>query len=101
MKLRNGFVSNSSSSSFLIVGVDQSKLTDEQIKLMEDNGFKECCELGYEDDESGNILGKEWYIGEYKTESFSSNAITDVVDNIQSVLGKKADIRVIVGSRYS
>lgn len=99
MKIRNGFVSNSSSSSFLIVGIEKSKLTEEQIKLAEDNELEQC---GYDEgDRDYTIIGREWHIDEYVTKEFALSQINDVAKKIQSVLGEKAVAQLFVGSRYS
>jgi hypothetical protein len=56
MKVRTGFVSNSSSSSFLCVGVSDKGLIDQ---LLEAEGFKEEEEgSGYEGEGYGALEGK-------------------------------------------
>ena len=57
MKIRNGFVSNSSSSSFIMIGVD-SKLTEKQTPLSSDSGLRSLYidEYGDVEEVTGYIL---------------------------------------------
>ena len=61
MKLRNGFVSNSSSSSFMIMGKWVAKLPNNDEEL-EDKGI-----LCYESDEDGPAVGVEFDIKDDET----------------------------------
>ena len=57
MKIRNGFVSNSSSSSFIMIGVD-SKLTEKQTPLSSESGLRTLYidEYGDVEEVTGYIL---------------------------------------------
>ncbi len=56
MKIRSGFVSNSSSSSFIAIGVEVKKLTDEQFEAIEDAKL----EANYIDGEGYFVVGEEF-----------------------------------------
>ena len=96
MKIRNGFVSNSSSSSFLVVGVEASKLTEEQINKALDSGLEECGNTEYRP-----LIGIQRYISEGDTESFPVALIIAAEHTVRSVLGDEIDIKVFVGTTYS
>lgn len=93
MKIRNGFVSNSSSSSFMMVGVDYSSLTHTQKQLIENSNL--------EVDEEQDIAGISHYIGEYDTKSFSLPLIAKDELKIRCVLGEEVEVKVFVGMTYS
>ena len=97
MKIRSGFVSNSSSSSFLLVGMKKDELTPEQLTMANNGGLEEH---GGDFDEPC-FIGEEWYISEYETKSFHWDDVQDAYDRIRNVLGDEVDIKVYVGMRYS
>lgn len=90
MKIRNGFVSNSSSSSFLLVGVEADKVTLSTEEL-EDMGFSFACDC--------ELVGVHWYISEYDTKDVSVQQITDAAQKVRDKLG--VEPRVYAGMEYS
>ena len=78
MKLRAGFVSNSSSSSFLLVGIraDETKLSLDEIEA-----------LGLETANNGELVGVHHYIGEYETEAFSFADLAKDAQKVRDALG--------------
>lgn len=98
MKVRNGFVSNSSSSSFVILGihVDEDTYYNLQEKY-ENDGILDC----YEGWEEGCVVGK--YATSYLEKDNIPNAVTKVKEELQSELSKddfdkvfkNADIKLI------
>ena len=95
MKIRNGFVSNSSSSSFLIVGVNKNILTVDQVQSALDDGLFLC------EKEANDYIGEEWYISEYETRNFSWEDIRRVADKVKKILGNDTSIEVITGMENS
>jgi len=95
MKIRSGFVSNSSSSSFLLIGVDINSITDEQRELLEKNGFDSVD--NYEDP---GAIGSEWYASDYEINDIAVSTVNDTVAEIKSLLGEDADVRIYFGERY-
>ena len=94
MKIRNGFVSNSSSSSFVMVGVRVSALSDDDIKKLEDGG---CWQDNYE---YPVAVGKKWRGDEYETESMSIAEISSASDEIKKILGRDVDVELFFGMVY-
>jgi hypothetical protein len=97
MKIRSSFVSNSSSSSFIMVGVNLSEISSEQRNLLEENGFYDT------DDLMGNetAIGKSWSASDYETETISLSELNDIAAQIKSVIGDDVEVSVMFGERYS
>lgn len=88
MKIRSGFISNSSSSSFIVFedltsrGVHCFKLTKEQMKLME--GYQYCDETG-----EVNFKGRQGYLTKFITGYYKDeNAVLDNVEKIHYTDGE-------------
>jgi hypothetical protein len=103
MKIRSGFVSNSSTSSFVILGVKMKKTGDEMEELT-----RKHKDLYAEFDDNNN----EFIVG-YKVARWSDDSVpaevnkpilelSERAEKALAPLGIKADqIRLFVGSHYS
>lgn len=92
MKIRFGFVSNSSSSSFVLVGVDSSNLTDKQKEELYTNGFEDNS---YDDPQA---IGVRWRASDYEVESISIDEINGAAKKLKD-LGFN-NVKVYFGEVY-
>lgn len=99
MKIRKGFVSNSSSSSFIMIGID-SKLTDKKTPLESESGIKSLfiSEYGDVEEVTGFILADT---DEYLNDGNLS--FVDIIDKVEELTKKldveAKDIKLYYGTR--
>ena len=119
MKIRNGFISNSSSSSFVIIGATLTKqLETKLIKQLElsqteidEDGISEVLngkiglDVLHTEDSTSNCysIGKLIADGldDMGVESMSLAKLTAHIDKIKEILGEDADVKLIYGCRPS
>jgi len=122
MKTRNGFVSNSSSSSFVIVGTPLTKKIETRLK--EKLGVKpdedewqyereeEIEKLGvsilYTSDDSdgsytvGKVLADVGNDGDFlERKSYSIDQLNFMADQVRKVVGEDVDVKLMLGTRPS
>jgi len=122
MKTRNGFVSNSSSSSFVIVGTKLTKKLENRLKEKldvkptdEDWQYEkedEIAKLGisilYTEDSKdgcytvGKVLADVGSDGDYlEKQSYSLEQLVIMAGAVRRVLGNDTDIKLMMGTRPS
>jgi len=100
MKIRNGFVSNSSSSSFIIIGVD-SKLTPKQTPMTSVSGIESLyiSEYGDVEEVTGYIIEDDEYL---ESGNLSIGKIIEMSDELSKKLNVAAsNIKIYYGIRPS
>ena len=107
MKIRNGFVSNSSSSSFVIAGIlrPSIELTNEKKKHIQSNGKFTLLEGNDDGMPDGKyILGKiiaevDSDDGNISEAMYEISDLHDIEKEVQELLGTEDKIKIISGTR--
>jgi hypothetical protein len=97
MKIRSGFVSNSSSSSFLMIGVSYAGEDQEEIL----DKYEELDSLCGEDDDGCSVLGfKLMDIDEYSWNSmkFDMDELNQYQKKLKKIFGKDVEVKIFAGT---
>lgn len=107
MKLRNGFVSNSSSSSFIIFGMHVSKENYEYLReKYEDVDWNDGALSFYDSDTEGFVVGKDAipYLEQQNIPDSKLTALSDIMNSIDKndflILTSNDKISLIYDSYY-
>lgn len=103
MKFRDGFVSNSSSSSFVIVGVRATGKLRQLVEEMDESGdVPSLCSLGFGWAEYNDHLyvgvKKSWSDEDYAICEISADDIKRAKDGLKKLTGKDVKVSVFAGS---
>lgn len=107
MKTRNGFVSNSSSSSFCLLGVTTSEINSKLNQEVEIDFYEKCSDgLEFEnwisEYENGGAVGVDpCHMVEDKTVAQNKEAIADMINNSFGTDFTKSDIGFITDGGYN
>jgi len=97
MKVRTGFVSNSSSSSFVLIGIKvPNDISNEKLESLEDSNYLLCVE----ENDFDYLFGETIATGEYGLEFNERSLDTDkLLEEIQEHFPdtKKDDIKLFTG----
>ena len=100
MKIRSGFVSNSSSSSFIIIGVGKTGNCDEERELYEKEGLETLYVESKFDYITGIVIvDNDEYLDEHEISISEFNEMTQKVANILNV--DISEVKLFTGTRPS
>lgn len=101
MKTRNGFVSNSSSSSFVVVGIEMEVSDELSEALCEDNS--EFSLLNWYSDNRTGVCCKiaSWDDDDYSDMEVDLEDVKEIEEKLQKRFKTSIKAKVYVGRRYS